>query len=301
MERLEAAPARDQINDQNHHGYDEYQMDELAAKMADEAEKPENQQNNKDSPEHKVSFGLKFLLLRVRRPPCAYGFWSIGQIFDNPTAFTQIRTNRWRSELKNITNGFRLFTSQILLSMRSKLLASCLVAMLLASHAFGCAFEGTIVEKPSWLRPDTSMIGTEGVYSFVFRGPTGTSRPPIGVPIPQFWTESSGSYKFLLRDQQGNVRSQLVTAEVFARCRVGDYFNDRGPACAPSDAKDSKATVGVIQQRRHHRMAQAGRSHRKVAQARRSHRKVATHRRHQSSKSRKMVTLHTAGAAVPRG
>jgi hypothetical protein len=173
--------------------------------------------------------------------------------------------------------------------MRSKLLASCLVAMLLASHAFGCAFEGTIVEKPSWPRPDASMIGTEGVYSFVFRGPTGTSRPPIGVPIPQFWTESSGSYKFLLRDRQGNVHSQLVTAEVFGRCQVGDYFDDRGPACARPDAKDSKATVAVIHRQRHHR----------VAQVRRSHRKMAMHRRHHSDKSRKAITLRTS-ASVPR-
>jgi len=185
--------------------------------------------------------------------------------------------------------------------MRSKLLLSCLVAMVLAGHAFGCAFEGTIVEKRSRLRPDASMIGTEGVHSFVFRGPTGTSRPPVGVPNPQFWTETSGSYKFLLRDRQGNVRAQLVTPEVFARCQVGDYFNDRGPACARPDAKDSKATVAVIQQRRHHRVAQTRRSHRKVAQARRSHRKVAMHRRHHSIKSRMAIALRTSPAAVPRG
>ena len=186
--------------------------------------------------------------------------------------------------------------------MRSKLLVSCLVATLLANHAFGCAFEGTIVEKYSRLRPDTSMIGTEGVYSFVFRGPTGTSRPPVGVPNPQFWTESSGSYKFFLRDQHGHVRSQLVTPEVFARCRVGDYFNDRGPACAPADAKDSKATVGVIQQRRHYRTAQTRQSHRRVVvQGRRSHRKVAMHRRHHSNKSRKAIALRTSQAALPRG
>jgi len=173
------------------------------------------------------------------------------------------------------------------LSMRSNLLASFLVGILSASCALGCAFEGTIVEKRSWLRPDASMIGTEGVYSFVFRGPTGTSRLPITVPNPQFWTETSGSYKFLLRDRQGHVHSQLVTAEVFARCQVGDYFNDRGPACAPSDAKDSKATVAVIHRQRHHRMAQA----------RRSHRKVAMHRRHHSNKSRKAITLR---APAPR-
>jgi hypothetical protein len=185
--------------------------------------------------------------------------------------------------------------------MRSNLFLSCLVAMLLSGRAFGCAFEGTIVEKYSRLRPDASMIGTEGVHSFVFRGPTGTSRPPIGVPNPQFWTQSSGSYKFILRDQQGHVHSQMVTAEVFARCRVGDYFNDRGPACAPSEAKDSKATVAVIQQRRHNRVAQTRRSHRKVAQAHRSHRRVAKHRRHCSIKSRKALTLRSSQAAVPCG
>jgi hypothetical protein len=35
-------------------------MDELAAEMADEAEQPENEKNNKDSPEHNVSFRLSF-------------------------------------------------------------------------------------------------------------------------------------------------------------------------------------------------------------------------------------------------
>jgi hypothetical protein len=165
--------------------------------------------------------------------------------------------------------------------MRSNLLPSFVISMLLSAHAFGCAFEGTIVEKRSWLRPDASMIGTEGVYSFVFRGPTGTSRPRITVPNPQFWTETSGSYKFLLRDQQGHVHSQLVTAEVFARCRLGEYFNDRGPACAPSDAKDSKATVAVIHRPRHHR----------VAQTSRSHRKVAMHRRPHSNKTRQAIAL----------
>jgi hypothetical protein len=159
--------------------------------------------------------------------------------------------------------------------MRSNFLATLLIAILPASWALGCAYEGTIVEKRSRLRPDASMIGTEGVYSFVFRGPTGTSRLPIGVPNPQFWTESSGSYKFLLRDQQGHVHSQLVTAEVFARCQVGDYFNDRGPACVRPDAKDSK-NVTAVYHRRWKTTAQT-RHH-----TRRSHRAVAKHRRHHS-------------------
>ena len=161
--------------------------------------------------------------------------------------------------------------------MRSNLLASFLVAILPASWALGCAYEGTIVEKRSWPRPDASMIGTEGVYSFVFRGPTGTSRLPITVPNPQFWTETSGSYKFLLRNQQGNVHSQLVTAEVFARCQVGDYFNDRGPACAQSDAKDSKNVTTVY----HHRRKTTAQTRHHT---RRSHRAVAKHRRHSPSK-----------------
>lgn len=164
--------------------------------------------------------------------------------------------------------------------MRFHLLASSLIATLLS----GCAFEGTIVEKPSRQMPDASMIGTEGAYSFVFRGPTGTSRPPVGVPNPQFWTETNGMYSFLLRDQQGNVHSQMVTAEVFARCQVGDYFNDRGPACARPDSKDSKAVATVSQHPRH----------RQVAQIRRTHRKVATHRRHRSHPSRAAITLRAS-------
>jgi hypothetical protein len=170
--------------------------------------------------------------------------------------------------------------------MRSNLLASFLVAMLLA----GCAFEGVVVEKRSRQLPDASMIGTEGVYSFTFRGPTGTSRPPITVPIPQFWTQSNGMDTFLLRDQPGNVRSQMVTAEVFARYRVGDYFNDRQPPPETDDSKDRKTVESVVHHRRHHRMAQT----------RRTHRKVAMHHRHHSAKSRKAITLR-ASHSVPQG
>ena len=167
--------------------------------------------------------------------------------------------------------------------MRSTLLALFLAVMLLS----GCAFEGTIVEKRSRPLPDASMIGTEGVNSFVFRGPTGTSRLPIGVPNPQFWTENNGMYSFLLRDQQGHVHSQMVTAEVFARCQVGDYFNDQGPACVRPDSKDSKKVVTAVVQRRHHR----------VAQAHRSHRKVAANRRHHAVKSRSASTVRATRSA----
>jgi hypothetical protein len=63
---------------------------------------------------------------------------------------------------------------------------------------------------------------------------------------------------------------------VFARCQVGDYFNDRGPACARPDAKDSKNVTAVI----HHRRATAQTRH----HPRQSHRAVARHRRHSPSK-----------------
>ena len=163
--------------------------------------------------------------------------------------------------------------------MRFSLLASFLVAVLLA----GCAFEGVVVEKRSRPLPDASMIGTEGAYSFSFRGPTGTSRPPITVPAPQLWTQTNGIYTFLLCDQHGSVHSQMVTAEVFAYSRVGDSFNDRQLPLKTSDSKD-KTVTGVIDHRQHD----------PIAQTRRTHRKVTTHRRPHSNKARKTITLHAS-------
>ncbi len=142
--------------------------------------------------------------------------------------------------------------------MRSSLLASFLIAMLLTS----CAFEGVVVEKRSWPLPDASTIGTEGANSFVLRGPTGTSRPPITVPVPQFWTQTNGIYTLLLRDQQGSVHSQMVTADVFAHFRVGDYFNNWQLPLETSDSK-GKTVAAVIDHRRHYPIAQTRRTHRK--------------------------------------
>jgi hypothetical protein len=84
--RLHAASARDQIDDKDDYRDDEQQMDEPAAKMTDEAEKPENQNNNEDSPEHKISFGLSFFCF-VRRPTVALKDFSISQTFGDATAF----------------------------------------------------------------------------------------------------------------------------------------------------------------------------------------------------------------------
>jgi hypothetical protein len=142
--------------------------------------------------------------------------------------------------------------------MPFSLLASFLVAMLLA----GCALEGVVVEKRSLPLPDASMIGTEGAYSFSFRGPTGTSRPPITVPAPQLWTQTNGIYTFLLRDQPGSMHSQMVTAEVFARSRVGDSFNDRQVPLETADSKD-KTITAVSDHRRHDPITQTRRTDRK--------------------------------------
>ena len=145
----------------------------------------------------------------------------------------------------------------------------------------GCAVQGTIVEKRSRLRPDSSVIGTEGVDSFVFRGPVGTSREPTGVSNPQYWPGTGGSYKFILRDGNGNLRSQLVTPQVFARYNVGDYFNDQLSPNENNSSKESttRRTTAAPRYpaRPHERVAQRHRTHRKVArhQSRSGHTKVA--------------------------
>ncbi len=54
-ERSERAPSRDQIDDQDDDGDDEQQMDEAAHRVgADEPEQPKHQQDNEDSPKHRV-------------------------------------------------------------------------------------------------------------------------------------------------------------------------------------------------------------------------------------------------------
>jgi hypothetical protein len=56
-------------------------VDERATEMTDEAEKPENEQNNKDSPEHRFLW-VEFPLLRARSCECAYGFILNGKILN---------------------------------------------------------------------------------------------------------------------------------------------------------------------------------------------------------------------------
>jgi hypothetical protein len=47
-----------EINDQDDHGNNEQEMDQAAPNVADEAEKPEHDQDDNYSPEHEYSFRL---------------------------------------------------------------------------------------------------------------------------------------------------------------------------------------------------------------------------------------------------
>lgn len=170
--------------------------------------------------------------------------------------------------------------------MRINILVYFLVAILLG----GCAGEGVIVEKRSRQIPDSSIPGTEGTHSFVFRGPTGTSRLPLTVPGEEFWpAEPNTVCKFILRDRAGNVRSQLVTPEVFARYQTGDYFNDLQappPARGKHDAKNGTSIetirVTAVQRRakgyaRHKTHARG--SQRAVAKRKSHYRKYSAQKR----------------------
>ena len=170
--------------------------------------------------------------------------------------------------------------------MRINIFGYSLAAMLLG----GCAAEGVIVEKRSRQIPDSSIPGTEGIHSFVFRGPTGTSRLPITVPGEEFWpAEPNAVCKFILRDRAGNVRSQLVTPEVFARYQAGDYFNDLQPA-PPRGKHEAKngTSVETIRVTAVQRRAKSYVRHK--TQARSSKRAVAkrkSHYRKHSAQKRK--------------
>lgn len=102
--------------------------------------------------------------------------------------------------------------------------------------------------------PFVEVFECHGVHSFVFRGPTGTSRSPILVPPKEYWTaREAGLYKFVLRYPNGNVCSRLVTPEVFARHNVGDSFYDRLQPRDQFESDDSKAVQPAV----HHRQTTA--------------------------------------------
>ena len=153
--------------------------------------------------------------------------------------------------------------------MRFKLLVVSILALFLV----GGAFAAIGVEKQSGQMPYVEVVDCQGVHSFVFRGPKGTSRKPILVPPEEYWTaREAGLYKFVLRYHSGNVCSRLVTPEVFARYRVGDDFNDCTPA-TERVTEDNK-TVQPIEHHRKHTAQVRKQSHptRHLAKHHRRHR-----------------------------
>ncbi|MEY2551855.1 MAG: hypothetical protein QOG12_1999, partial [Verrucomicrobiota bacterium] len=158
-------------------------------------------------------------------------------------------------------------------SMRAKFL----VVLLLALGLTAGAFAAVVVEKNSRQMPYVEVFEGNGIHAFIFRGPKGTSRKPILVPSEEYWTAGeAGLYKFVLRYHSGNVRSRLVTPEVFARYRVGDDFRD-SDVMTESVTEDNKS----VQPAAHH--------HKRTAQVRKhrhsSHRMAKHHHpRHRSTR-----------------
>ena len=164
--------------------------------------------------------------------------------------------------------------------MRTRFLAGFL--LLIASA--GGASAAVVVEKKSRQLPYVEVFGCHGVDSFVFRGPTGTSRQAILVPPREYWTaQEAGLYKFVVRYSSGNVCSRLVTPEVFARYQVGEDFYDRPATRDRYESDDSKATETVVRHR--HTIAQAWPRSEKP----KTHRAVAKHRKHHRSKSNRIT------------
>jgi hypothetical protein len=154
-----------------------------------------------------------------------------------------------------------------------------LVALFLATVLSERAFAAVVLEKQSRQLPYVEVFECNGIHSFVFRGPRGTSRKPILVPPEAYWTaREAGLYKFVLRYHSGNVCSRLVTPEVFARYRVGDDFRDND-AATERVTEDSK----TIQPVEHHR--------RRTAQLRkRSHKSHSIAKRHRSHRALRIVS-----------
>ena len=158
--------------------------------------------------------------------------------------------------------------------MRTRFLAGF---VLLTAFA-GSASAAVVMEKRSRQMPHVEIFECQGIYSFVFRGPVGTSRKPILVPPREYWTaREAGIYSFVVRYSNGQVCSRLVTPEVFARYRVGEHFYDR-PAVRDYSSDDSKTTAMVVRHR--HTIAQAWPSSEKP----KTQRAAAQQRKHQRSK-----------------
>jgi hypothetical protein len=149
-----------------------------------------------------------------------------------------------------------------------------LIVLLLATGVTGGVSAAVVVEKRSRQVPYVEVFECNGVHSFIFRGPVGTSRKPLLVPPEEYWTapREAGLYKFVLRYHSGNVCSRLVTPEVFARYRVGDDFRDN-EVLTESVTEDSKTIQPLVHHHQKHTAQVRKRSHgRQVAKHHQKHR-----------------------------
>jgi hypothetical protein len=156
--------------------------------------------------------------------------------------------------------------------------AKFFAGFLLVTAFAGGAFAAVVVEKKSRQVPYVEVFGCEGIHSFIFRGPTGTSRRPILVPPQEYWAErEAGLYSFILRYPGGNLCSRMVTPEVFARYRVGDDFYASAEwSSERAQTEDSKTVQPVT----HHRERTAQGRKRKHA----SHQVAKAHRKHRAQR-----------------
>jgi len=49
---LDRSPSAEQVDDENHQGHDEQQMDQASSNMQAEPQEPQNQKHHEDCPEH---------------------------------------------------------------------------------------------------------------------------------------------------------------------------------------------------------------------------------------------------------
>jgi hypothetical protein len=167
--------------------------------------------------------------------------------------------------------------------MRTRFLAGFVLLIAFA----GVTSAAVILEKKSRQLPYVEVFGCQGVHSFIFRGPTGTSRQPILVPPREYWTaQEAGLYKFVLRYHSGNVRSRLVTPEVSARYQVGEDFRDGDTTRERYESDDSKTIQPVARPRQTRAQARYRKTTAQVrqrSQKRKTYRAAAKHRKHQRS------------------
>ena len=126
-----------------------------------------------------------------------------------------------------------------------------LAGLVLLTAFAGGASAAVVMEKRSRVLPHVEVVECQGIHSFVFRGPVGTSRRSILVPPREYWTaREAGIYSFVLRYSSGKVCSRLVTPEAFARYQVGEHFYDRR-AVSDYSSDDGKTTTATVFRHRH--------------------------------------------------